>query len=475
MKNMFNAKIAKSDRGQTLILYALIVPILILFAGLAIDVGILYVTKAKLSTAVDGATLTGMKTLAQGQTTAAQLATDVFSANYGANPPTPTVTFPTDSYGDQQVKVTATTNVHTLFMRYLPQWAVVPVSDTAVATRGKLIMSIVLDRSGSMTTDGGETALKSAVPTFVSEFDDSTDEVALLSFSSNARVDFPIGYTFTSAITHDVSIMNFVGGTFGTGASPGALLSPTIGAPLSMADAQNNSVTVQPGQNVIKVLVYFTDGLMNASQDYFYCGGSGNNTQTLLNYGGYDAGTDDVAILDPTCSPDVSDNNCTNESGHISQLATCTDGTGGNNLCGSGFQYQAAGGAVCKDRTGSIVKGFTAQDPALIASPGNPVPFRRDYVTTETQYRAIQTAIAMRTETPIPTYIFTMGLGSGVSLTTQAFLAQLANDPGYGTFINTQPAGEFFYIPSCPGTQCTSELNAAFETIAAKVLLRLTQ
>ena len=28
----------------------------------------------------------------------------------------------------------------------------------------------------------------------------------------------------------------------------------------------------------------------------------------------------DVAILDPTCSPDVSDNNCTNESGHISQI-----------------------------------------------------------------------------------------------------------------------------------------------------------
>ena len=39
------------------------------------------------------------------------LATDVFNANYGANPPTPTVTFPTDSYGDQQVKVTATANV----------------------------------------------------------------------------------------------------------------------------------------------------------------------------------------------------------------------------------------------------------------------------------------------------------------------------------------------------------------------------
>ena len=205
----------------------------------------------------------------------------MFNANYGTNPPTPTVTFPTDSYGDQQVKVTATANVHTLFMRYLPQWAVVPVSDTAVATRGKLIMSIVLDRSGSMTSDGGQTALVSAVPTFVSQFDNSLDEVALLSFSSNARIDFPIGYNFITPITNDVAVMNFVGGTFGTGGALPTTPNNIYGPPLSMADAQNNSVTVQPGQNVIKVVVYFTDGLMNASQDYFYCGGVGNNTQTL--------------------------------------------------------------------------------------------------------------------------------------------------------------------------------------------------
>jgi Flp pilus assembly protein TadG len=467
--NMFNAKIVKSDRGQTLILYALIVPLLVLFAGLAIDVGILYVTKAKLSTSVDGATLTGMKTLTQGQTTAAVLATDVFNANYGANPPTPAVTFPTDSYGDQQVKVTATANVHTLFMRYLPQWAVVPVSDTAVATRGKLIMSIVLDRSGSMTSDGGESALVSAVPTFVSMFSNSTDEVALLSFSSNARIDFPIGYNFITPISTAVSTMKFVGGTFGTGGTLPTSPNNTIGPPMAMADAQNNSVTVLPGQNVFKVLVYFTDGLMNASQDYFYCGGAGNNTKTLINYGGYDAGTNDVAILDPTCSPDVSDNNCTNESGHISQIATCTNG------CPTGFQYSSSSSNVCKNQTGATVIGFTAQDPALIASPGNPVPFQRAYVTEETQYRAIQTAIAMRTETPIPTYIYTMGLGPDMAPSTQAFLAQLANDPSYSTFINTQPAGQFFPILSCPGSACTAELNSAFQVIASKILLRLTQ
>ena len=37
--HMRNANIVKSDRGQTIVIFALILPILILFAGLAIDVG----------------------------------------------------------------------------------------------------------------------------------------------------------------------------------------------------------------------------------------------------------------------------------------------------------------------------------------------------------------------------------------------------------------------------------------------------
>ena len=81
----------------------------------------------------------------------------------------------------------------------------------------------------------------------------------------------------------------------------------------------------------------------------------------------------------------------------------------------------------------------------------------------------------MRTESPLPVYIYTIGLGPDVSPTTQAFLAQLANDPAYSTFVNTQPAGEFFYIPSCPSSNCTSELQAAFNVIASKILLRLTE
>ena len=455
---MRNANFVKSERGQMMLVFALVLTVLILFTGLALDAGLLYVTKAKLSTSVDAACLTGMKNLSLGQPTAKSLATDMFNANFGPNPPTPSVTFPVDASGNQQVNVTATTNVNTLFMRVLSQWASVPVAATAISTRGKLIMSIVLDRSGSMSSDGGEAALKSAVPSFVGNFSNALDEVAMISFSSNSTIDFGINYNFITPITTAIAAMTPVGGTFGTGIGTQPILNTTVGPPLSLADLQNNSVTVLPGQNVVKVVVYFTDGLMNAVQDNFHCGGTGNATLTLVNYGGCDAtGSCGPAVhfLNPSGDPSISSNDWGN----------CN--SGGDN-CSSGLVYNSSG-AICHDSGGNVVKKFVSQqNGSEYITMAN--------VTAEAQYRAIQSAIAMRTESPIPTYIFTMGLGSGVSATTQAFLAQLANDPAYPlTYIKGQPQGEFFYISSCPSSTCTTQVKTAFQAIAAKVLLRLTQ
>jgi len=216
---------------------------------------------------------------------------------------------------------------------------------------------------------------------------------------------------------------------------------------LSLADAQNNSVTVTSGENVIKVVVYFTDGLMNTIQDNFHCGGKTNNTLTLLNYGGFDTGSD-VDIFDPTSATNVFD----------------ADYAGGS----GGFTYDT-NGDICKDASGNIVTKFVSQQ-------NGSETFSRTNVTAEAQYRAIHTAIAMRTESPIPTYIYTIGLGNSVTTATQDFLAQLANDPSYpSTYILGQPAGEFFYVSNCPSSTCTTSLNTVFQTIASKVLLRLTQ
>jgi Flp pilus assembly protein TadG len=459
---MCNTSIGKGDRGQTIVVFALVLPILILFAGLAIDAGICYVTKAKLSTSVDAACLTGMKNLAAGQTIAGQLAIDMFQANFGPNPPVPTVTFPTDAYGDQQVKVTATSNVHTFFIRYLSQWASVPVSATAVSTRGKLAMSIVLDRSGSMLTDGGGAAIQAGVPIFVNDFDDTLDSVALISFSSNATIDFAMSNHFKTPITNAVKNMNFVGGTFGTGAgSNPVLLTDPNAPPLSMAKLQNDTILPQPGQNLTKVVVYFTDGLMNAVQDKIHCGGKTSSTLTLINYGGIDYSSSDpyeVAFMDPT-------------SGSANPWGYCDPGKTDDN-CASGLVYNSSG-AICKDISNNIVQKFVSQQygPEYITRPN---------VTAEAQYRAIQTATALRTDTTLPTvYIYTIGLNDTkhpMAQSTKDFLAGLANDPDYpATYIKSQPAGEFFYIPDCPGSNCTPELTAVFQTIAAKILLRLTQ
>src|SRR5271166_4098034 len=111
---MRHNRFVNNEHGQILIMLAVVLPVLILFSGLAIDAGLLYVTKAKLSMAVDAACLTGMKSLSLGQSKAATLATDEFDANFGANPPKPTITFPTDGYGDQQVNISAAATVNTI-------------------------------------------------------------------------------------------------------------------------------------------------------------------------------------------------------------------------------------------------------------------------------------------------------------------------------------------------------------------------
>lgn len=313
-------------------------------------------------------------------------------------------------------------------------------TDAAVAqtvSRRKVIMSLVLDRSGSMTSDGGEAALQSAVPTFIGLFNNLLDEAALVSFADNGEIDVPIGFNFITPITNAVAAMPFGGGTFGTGAGNQLMLSPTAGPPMSLADLQNNSVVVNPGQKVVKVMVYFTDGLMNTVQDNFNC-----PNQVLLNYGGFDnpGGGQYGDIFDPNSK-------------------TTIFGTASS----TGFPYDSSG-HICKDSRGINVTTFTSQ------RDGSQKSFLQANITPEAEFRAVYTANAMRTESPVPTYIYMIGLGTAVSPTTQAFLAQLANDPAYPTYIPSQPAGQFFYIPNCPSPACTNELKAAFQAIAFKLL-----
>ena len=412
----------RDNRGQTLVLFALALSSLVLSLGLAVDLGFAYVTKAKLSKAVDGACLTAMRNLSQGQTTATTLATNSFNANYratslDANPPAVSINFSTDANGQTFVSVNATATIKTQFMALLPAFRTLPVSDSAQATRGKLVMSLILDRSGSMQTNGGASALPPATRTFVNYFDNTTDEVAMVSFASNATVDVSIATNFITPITNAANALSghFTGGTFGPGG-------------LTLAKSQNESVPVIPGQNVVKVAVYFTDGYVNVIQDNLSC----NGTMTLYNYGGYDSGNT-VAFFSPTSG---------------TSLATYS----------SSSQTWSPSNFCLKN-----LAGFTS------AIDGTTKAFTRSNVTADARYRALQTANAMRAE---GMYIYAIGLGTSVD---NAFLQQIANDPASSSYNAAQPVGMAVFVPNCPSSTCSSDLQQVFQTIAAQILLRLTQ
>ena len=63
-------------------MFAVFLLVMILFVGMAIDLGYAYVTKANLSKAVDAAALRGMLSISKGTAQAANVAQSVFQANY---------------------------------------------------------------------------------------------------------------------------------------------------------------------------------------------------------------------------------------------------------------------------------------------------------------------------------------------------------------------------------------------------------
>jgi len=61
--------------------------------------------------------------------------------------------------------------------------------------------------------------------------------------------------------------------------------------------------------------------------------------------------------------------------------------------------------------------------------------------------------------------VYSIGLGDKIN---EAYLQDIANDPAAPTYDSSQPQGEAVFAPT------SSQLDALFETIASKILLRLS-
>ena len=268
MHRSLKRKSREREGGQTLILFTLFIVVLIVFVGLGIDLGFAYITRAQLSKAVDAACLTGIRNYNSDpvmEQHAKDLAASTFRANYGTsgrdvaspvilNPAS--ITFST-VHNNITLDINATTLINTFFIRVLPaligggpSWRTLPVGSAAQATRPNLIMSLVLDRSGSMAGNGGAAVLPGAVSRFIDLFDDQQDRVAMASFSYAATTDVTMRRPFKTAIKSAVSSMGFEGWTCSERG-------------LTNGMAENVSVAPQANEKVVRVVLFFSDGLAN--------------------------------------------------------------------------------------------------------------------------------------------------------------------------------------------------------------------
>jgi len=382
----------RKRRGNALLTFVFMLPVVFLFVGLAIDFGTAYLAQASLAKSVDAGCLAGMRNYYQGIAPAQTIALAEFSANYGqplwgAGPVTPTVTFSTDANNNRFLTVNAAATINTFFIRLIPQRQTLQVNATAQSTRANVVMSLALDRSGSMSSNGGGAALPRAISTFINYFDDDYDTVGMVSFASAVANNVAINHPFKTAIINAANSFVFSGATYSLGG-------------LTNAYAQIASVATPPNESVVKVCVFFTDGLANTSQDTFRV-----PALTLLNFGGYDSGTT-VGFFDPTT------------------------GTKLNLGASTPTQFYSYHYRVLQ-------------------------PLVRANVTDDAQYRCLQIANAMRANGII---VYCIGLGNDID---QTFLQQIANDPAVAGYVPTAYDGVALFAPTSAQLSQMFELIAA--------------
>ncbi len=257
---------SKNQKGQVLIIAALSLTVLIGSVGLAIDSGLGYMVKARLSAAVDSAAVAAARAVTQGADQAAQTASaqqaarEFFAANYPAGylGSTPTFNNPTITFDQGKVTVdaTATAVLPVSFMRVL-NFNLLNVGASGQTIRRDLDMSFVIDTSGSMNPS--RIQVRDNAKLFLTKFNTTLDRMALIHFSYGAVVDDAIrpvlrGFDRASMNTH-IDSYNFNG-----------LTNSAEG--FWRARDQLNRIALA-NRSSLRVIVFFSDGAPNTFASQF--------------------------------------------------------------------------------------------------------------------------------------------------------------------------------------------------------------
>ena len=267
---MFKGAQANERRGAALILYTVLLPTILLFCGLAIDLSVLYVVQIRLSSAVDGAAL-GAGRLLGTSANSTEIAGEFLKANFpvgfwGSYNLTPTVTR-TDNISLHTIAVTATVQVPLLFLRLLRQDNCI-VAAAATAVRRDVRVELVLDRSYSMVSQMA--ALRAAAGNFVNLFSPGNDELGLVAFGGSAFVAYPTArpYSLTGGTGPDVHFADPVSGsadnmlTMISALQVGTDTNTSEGLWLAYQELKK-AAAIDSDPTKANVIVLFTDGVPN--------------------------------------------------------------------------------------------------------------------------------------------------------------------------------------------------------------------
>lgn len=243
------ANTRQREQGVMLVLFAILLPAVLGFAAMAIDVGYWYLLRAELSKSVDAAALAAAKNV--GKTSILNsIVKEVGLENFSRSPLgsglSPTFVGTQDA-ANQTYSVTGTVTAPRWFAYFMGP---LTITKTAKVKMKRKEVVLVLDRSGSMSgTD--MTNLKTAATGFVNNFVNTQqfDKLGLVTFSYMGRVDVPLATNSVSDLLSEINDMAAVGGTDAEDALDKARLQPFT-----------DQTGVPAEQRIAQFVIFFTDG-----------------------------------------------------------------------------------------------------------------------------------------------------------------------------------------------------------------------
>jgi len=403
----------RGEQGQTLLMFVLFMVVLFVFIGLGIDLGFAYITNARLSKAVDSACLTGVRDLLNGQDAAGDEAKAAFFANYGASGRDVAAPIPTVKWST----VNKNTVIHVDATVNINTYFIRVLPQWKTLTVGSSAEATRADVIMGLVLDHSGSMLPTCTPPCGSGGGAALPG-AVASFISHFddTTDKAAMSSFASTATLNVPMKQPFKSAITTAANNLSWNGRTFSeGGLMIGYDQVNATVPSTGETVLKVVVFFTDGFANTFQTNLAC------SATPINLG----------QSDPT----------------FGQPYTS----------GSPWSYEfidPAGGGdpTCGDTTFKSLDGTTKT-----------ISQNNQNIWAEGQLHALSVANQIRTANIL---VYSIGVGTALN---QDFLKNIANDPTGSAYNKDQISGEAVFAPDA------SQLQAVFDTIANKILLRLTK